>query len=112
MRRALEIYQKSFEPDRPEVAMALNNLAQLLKDTNRLTEAEPMMRRALLICFKVTRETGYEYPYLRMAFGEYYTLLLKMAMQQDEVFKRIDMLGTEAGFDSESYFRLVQQITQ
>ena len=27
----------------------LNNLAQLLQDTNRLAEAEPLMRRALAI---------------------------------------------------------------
>jgi tetratricopeptide (TPR) repeat protein len=31
------------------VARDLNNLAQLLQDTNRLAEAEPLMRRALAI---------------------------------------------------------------
>jgi tetratricopeptide (TPR) repeat protein len=31
------------------VARELNNLAQLLQDTNRLAEAEPLMRRALAI---------------------------------------------------------------
>jgi hypothetical protein len=31
------------------VAIRLNNLAQLLQDTNRLSEAEPLMRRALAI---------------------------------------------------------------
>ena len=35
--------------DHPNVAAALNNLAQLLQDTNRLAEAEPLMRRALAI---------------------------------------------------------------
>ena len=33
----------------PEMAIRLNNLARLLKATNRLAEAEPLMRRALLI---------------------------------------------------------------
>jgi len=33
-------------PDHPDVAISLNNLALLLKDTNRLAEAEPLMRRA------------------------------------------------------------------
>ena len=32
-------------PHHPEVAIRLNNLAQLLKDTNRLAEAEPLMTR-------------------------------------------------------------------
>jgi hypothetical protein len=31
------------------VATALNNLGRLLQDTNRLTEAEPLMRRAVKI---------------------------------------------------------------
>src|SRR5262249_28723492 len=35
--------------DRPEYATALNNLAQLLQETNRLADAEPLMRRALAI---------------------------------------------------------------
>jgi len=49
MRRALAIDEASLGPDHPDVALDLNNLAQLLKDTNRLTEAEPLMRRALAI---------------------------------------------------------------
>lgn len=34
-------------PDHTNVATDLNNLAELLQATNRLSEAEPMMRRAL-----------------------------------------------------------------
>ncbi len=35
--------------DAPEYAVSLNNLAQLLQETNRLAEAEPLMRAALAI---------------------------------------------------------------
>ena len=49
MRRALTIDENSFGPDHPNVAIRLNNLAQLLQATNRLAEAEPLMRRALEI---------------------------------------------------------------
>ena len=35
--------------EHPNVAVILNNLAQLLRTTNRLAEAEPLMRRALTI---------------------------------------------------------------
>ncbi len=49
MRRALAIDEKSFGPEHPNVAIRLNNLAQLLQATNRLGEAEPLMRRALAI---------------------------------------------------------------
>ena len=40
---------KTRGPDGPAYAAALNNLATLLQATNRLTEAEPLMRRALAI---------------------------------------------------------------
>ena len=48
-RRALAIDEKSYGPEHPNVATDLNNLAQLLKATNRLEQAEPLMRRALAI---------------------------------------------------------------
>ncbi|HET9226127.1 MAG TPA: tetratricopeptide repeat protein, partial [Thermoanaerobaculia bacterium] len=48
-RRALAIDEASFGSQHPEVAIDLNNLAQVLQDTNRLSEAEPLMRRALAI---------------------------------------------------------------
>ena len=38
-----------YGPDHPNVAIDINNLAQLLKATNRMAEAEPLMRRALAI---------------------------------------------------------------
>jgi tetratricopeptide (TPR) repeat protein len=49
MRRALAIDEASLGPDHPDVAIRLNNLAQLLQATNRLPDAEPLMRRALAI---------------------------------------------------------------
>jgi tetratricopeptide (TPR) repeat protein len=48
-RQALTIAEASFGPDHPTVAIRLNNLAGLLWATNRLAEAEPLMRRALAI---------------------------------------------------------------
>ena len=47
MRRALKIDETSLGPDHPDVARDLNNLAQLLQVTNRLAEAEPLMRRVI-----------------------------------------------------------------
>ncbi len=53
-RRALEICEKSYGENHPQVAKRLNNLALLLRVTCRYTESEPMLRRALEInqrCF-------------------------------------------------------------
>jgi len=49
MRRALKIDEQSYGKNHPTVAICLNNLAALLKATNRLADAEPLMRRALSI---------------------------------------------------------------
>lgn len=49
MLRALAIDEAAYGKEHPRVAIDLNNLAQLLQDTNRLPEAEPLMRRALAI---------------------------------------------------------------
>ncbi len=57
MRRALAIDEGSYGPDHPNVATALNNLAELLQATNRLGEAEPLMRRALAIDERRTART-------------------------------------------------------
>ena len=48
-RRALEIFEAVYGPDHPTVATGLNNLALLLKGTNRLDEAEPLYRRCIEI---------------------------------------------------------------
>ncbi len=42
------IWEKSFGPEHPNIAAGLNNLALLLQTMNRLAEAEPMIRRALV----------------------------------------------------------------
>jgi hypothetical protein len=49
LRRALEIMEKSYDPEHPNVGRGLGNLARLLRDTNRLCEAELLYRRALAI---------------------------------------------------------------
>jgi tetratricopeptide (TPR) repeat protein len=49
VRRALKINETTLGPDHPVVATGLNNLAELLRATNRLADAEPLYRRALAI---------------------------------------------------------------
>jgi tetratricopeptide (TPR) repeat protein len=49
LRRALKIDEKNYGPNHPSVAIDLNNLAQLLQETDRLVEAELLLRRALEI---------------------------------------------------------------
>jgi tetratricopeptide (TPR) repeat protein len=48
-RLALTIDEQVLGPEHPTVAIRLNNLAQRLQDTNRVPEAETLLRRALAI---------------------------------------------------------------
>ena len=47
------IAEKSLGPEHPEIAVLLNELARLLRSTNRPAEAEPLVRRALAINEKI-----------------------------------------------------------
>ena len=52
-------------PTTPTSPCDLNNLAVLLRATNRLAEAEPLFRRAVEILLKFTHATGHEHPHFR-----------------------------------------------
>jgi len=64
--RALAMAEKSFGQEHPDVATALNNLAELLRTTNRFAQAEPLIRRALAIDEKTF---GKEHPNIATALN-------------------------------------------
>jgi hypothetical protein len=75
VRRALAIDEKSLGPDHPDVATHLNNLARLLQATNRLAEAEPLMRRAVDILRHFEQINGHRHPTLDAVEANYAALL-------------------------------------
>jgi tetratricopeptide (TPR) repeat protein len=48
-KRALAIKERALGPEHPDVALSLNNLANVYRDQGRYAEAEPMHKRALAI---------------------------------------------------------------
>jgi tetratricopeptide (TPR) repeat protein len=74
-RRALAIGEANYGPDHPTVAIRLNNLADLLRATNRLGEAEPLFRRGVQILIDFHRRTGHEHPNLLAVVTNYWGLL-------------------------------------
>ncbi len=72
MRRTLAIDVKAFGTEHPNIAASLNNLAQLLKATNRLVEAESLMRQALAIS---ERAFGTEHPTVATGLNNLVVLL-------------------------------------
>jgi len=89
MRRALAIDEQSFGPDHPNVAIRLNNLAQLLQATHRLAEAEPLMRRSLQI---FVTSLGTEHPNSETVLGNYFSLLQAMGKTEAEILRELASL--------------------
>ena len=88
-RRALAIDKKSFGPEHPNVATGLNNLAELLRATNRLAEAEPLYRQVLRILAEFGHRTGHEHPHFRTAINNYAGLIPAMGLSQDAIAVRV-----------------------
>ena len=73
------------------MATALNNLASLLKATNRLAEAEPLMRRSVEILIAFSK-LGYQHPNLEAGVGNYITLLQEMGLPELEIEAKFQAL--------------------
>ena len=84
----------------PMVAVRLNNLAQLLQDTNRLGEAEPLMRRHLVIFLMFQRDTGHPHPHRDAAINNYAILLEEMGRTEAEIAGALQAAMREAGLDT------------
>ena len=77
--------------------MRLNNLAQLLRFTNRLAEAEPLMRRHLAVFIDFERRTGHPHPHRDMASRNYAGVLAAMGKGEAEIKAAIDGVTAEVG---------------
>ena len=85
----LAIDEKSFGPEHPNVAIRLNNLAELLRDTNRLAEAEPLLRQVLRILAEFGHRTGHEHPHFPTAIDNYAVLISATGLSQDAIAARV-----------------------
>ena len=64
--RTLAITEKVLGPEHPDVALSLNNLAELYQDQGNYKEAEPLFQRALAIKEKVL---GPEHPHVALSLN-------------------------------------------
>ncbi|MBU2689964.1 MAG: hypothetical protein KJ970_03490 [Candidatus Eisenbacteria bacterium] len=67
----------------------------MLKDTNRLGEAEPLSRRQLIIFIRFAASTGHEHPNFRVALSNYIEVLKQMGTSESEIGRRISTLLKE-----------------
>jgi tetratricopeptide (TPR) repeat protein len=88
LRRTLAIDEQSYGPDHPDVATDLNNLAMLLRVTNRQGEAEPLYRRVVQI-FEVS--LGSDHPHVATALNNLAALLWDTNRQgeAEPLFRRV-----------------------
>lgn len=82
MRRSLEIAEAAFGDQHPNVAVSLNNLAQILMDADRIAEVELLMRRSLDILDSFARQTEHELPQFQLVKANYQAL--RQTLEPDE----------------------------
>ena len=90
MCRALCIDEARFGTDHPSVAISLHNPAQLVVDTNRLSEAKPLMRRHVEIFLRFTRDNGIQH--LLAGLAHYRQLLKKTGDSKAQIRAKVDAL--------------------
>jgi tetratricopeptide (TPR) repeat protein len=88
-REALAIRKQTLGDAHPDYAGSLNNLALLLQATNRLAEAEPLMRRSVIILHQFGRATGHEPAGMQTVLKNYRELLTAMRLDQAEITERL-----------------------
>lgn len=76
------------------MAVCLNNLASLLKDTNRLGQADPLMRRMVEIMMIAICAAGHEHPSLKAAVIDYSLLLHTMGRSPEQIRRTMAELST------------------
>ena len=91
------IDEASYGDAHPDVAIRLNNLAGLLQATNRLGEAEPLMRRPGVIFLMFQRDTGHPHPNREAALNNYAMLLKEMGRSDAEIAAEHRAMMREAG---------------
>ncbi len=84
-RRALALDERSSGPDHPDVATDLNNLARMLRATNRLAEAESLARRGVRILIEFQHRTEHEHPNFRAVLANYLGLLQALGKTLEEI---------------------------
>ena len=107
-RRALAIDEASFDRNHPAIAFRLNNLAVLLKDTNRRAEATPLMRQAVLILLRFTLQTGHPHQNLSKMLNNYVSLL-KEWKGDEAVMPTVLSLSEEAGIPEAQFHEILAQ---
>jgi len=78
----LAIDEAAFGPSYPTVAIHSKNLAALMRDTNRLAEAKPLMRRHLAIFIEFERRTGHPHRHRSQGLASYNRLLAQMGKER------------------------------
>lgn len=85
--------EQSHGQDNTDFARDLNNLAQSLKDSNRLEEAEPLMRQALL---NFRTSLGSQHQTTQTVLVIYAELLQAMGRSEEQIHATLRELAPEA----------------
>jgi hypothetical protein len=87
-----DLFVSDFRRDNTEGHVIRNSLAGLLGATNRLDEAEQLLRQSLEMFFEFTRAIGHPHSSLQGALKNYAELLQIMDRSEEQVFATLHEL--------------------
>lgn len=88
-RRAIGLWEGAFGEDHPSVGIGANNLAAVLRDADRLTDAEFELSRAVRILASYSRREHRAHPKLAPTLKAYRSLLVKLGVLPQQIEKRV-----------------------
>ncbi|MCP5547038.1 MAG: tetratricopeptide repeat protein, partial [Akkermansiaceae bacterium] len=97
--RAVSITEENFGRNHINLASFLNNLARLLVAQDKLTEAEPLLRRQLQIAFLYRNQNGVPYKHETAAIQGYAQIATQLGRSGEEIKAMIAGLKREAGVE-------------
>ncbi len=92
-------------------AIHLNTLALWLQATNRMAEAEPLMRRVVVILLRFTAATQHPHPHLRTAISNDRALADTLGRSHDQILTELLAMTKEAGVPWETMQQLLADST-
>ena len=76
----------------------------LLRATNRMAEAEPLIRRTVSILKHFNDSTGHEHPYWQVSLTNYNSLLQAIGLSKAEIARRLqDVAGHPTSYSASSH---------
>lgn len=112
LRDIVKIRETHLSSDSLDLASAIGNLAVFLGETNRLAEAEPLLRRNVGIFLKFRAEHGHQHLHTIAAIRNYRFLCVKLGLSPGEIAAHLEDQRSGAGVEPSVFAEIVREASE